>query len=297
MRWEPYIVGLVDLLGQSRKLDELDSLWWKIQSADDAGEKEECKRMREVTDVTCGEVKYFRKLFTNSFNILKKSVLENKRNKNLSPDEEALVTRMTEDVCKLRSFSDMIVLYVPLDSGGGLLARFRLAAMLIACVGVLTVEFKSGTFFRGGIEVGGGTELDNGDIYGPVLKEAYRLEKEVADYPRIVIGKRLSDFIQSEAQASDGGEFLNSVLVRVNDFCKNIICEDDDGQIILDYLGKGAFDLNQSRYNETCDFVKRGMAKVEGELNAHKKEGNQDLVKRYEKLLAYYQSRMKFWDM
>ena len=296
MRWRKYIVGLVDLLGQSRKLDELNSLWWEIQDPRGVEEKEKPNRIRELTNDTYGEVKYFRKLFTDSFNIFKKYVLENTRNKNLSPDEQALVTRMTEDMCTLRSFSDMVMFYTPLDSTEGLLSRFRLAAMLYACVGILTVEFKAGTFFRGGIEVGIGTEFDNGDIYGPVLNDVHQLEKEIADYPRIVIGMRLSEFIRSEGQATDMGEFLNSVLAKVNDFCKKIVCRDNDGLVIVDYLGEEAVDMNRSQYSEACDFAKRGMAKVEGELNAHKKEGNQDLVKRYEKLLAYYQSRMKFWD-
>jgi len=238
MKWEKYIFGLVDLLGQSRKLDELGSLWWEIQGSGMVVEKEKSERIRELTDDTYEEVEYFRERFTHVFDTLKQFVLENARNKSLSPDEQAVVTRMAEDMCKLRSFSDMIVFYAPLDSAGELLARFGLAAMLCACVGVLTVEFKAGTFFRGGIEVGAGRELGNGDIYGPVLNEAYRLEKEVAVYPRIVIGKKLSEFIERTGQPSDAGEFLNSVLVRVNEICKNLICRDDDGKVILDYLGE-----------------------------------------------------------
>ena len=296
MIWEPYIVGLVDLLGQSRKLDELNSLWWKMQGTCGVAEEENSKRIKELTSDTYGEVEYFRKLFTNSFNILKKSVLEKTRNKNLSPDEQAFVKRMTEDMCTLRSFSDMIVFYAPLDSADELLARFGIAAMLYAYRCVLIAEFKEGIFFRGGVEVGIGTELGNGDIYGPVLNEAYRLEKEVADYPRIVIGKRLNEYIQCEGQATGMGEFLNSVLAKVNDFCKGFICRDNDGEVIVDYLGEKAADLNRTMYNKTCNFVKRSMAKINYELTTHKKEGNQELAKRYEKLLAYYQSRMKFWD-
>jgi len=297
MEWKNYIVCLVDILGQSRKLDELGSIWWETKDSGDVAEKKS-KRIAELTKETYGEVKYFRKLFSDSFNVLKTFILKDPKMDTLSPVERAVVTEMATDICTIRSFSDMIVFYAPLNFADDLLTRFRIAAMLYACVCVLIVEFKSGTFFRGGIEIGAGTELGNGDIYGPVLGEAHRLEEKVAVYPRIVIGKRLNESIQNEGQESDKGEFLNSVLARVKKDLFKDICRDDDGQIIVDYLGEGAAELNQSnqsQYSRACSFVQEGMAKVKDKINEHRKNGEKDLVERYERLLAYYQSRMKYW--
>jgi hypothetical protein len=168
--------------------------------------------------------------------------------------------------------------------------------MLCGCTFALIVEFKQGVFFRGGIEVEIATKLTNGDIYGPALSEVHRLEKEVAQYPRVVIGNRLSQFIHGGVQRSDSGEFLNSVLLRVNDLCKGFVCSDDDGKMIVDYLGKTASDLSQFQGSKACDFVKRGMSRIKNELDVARKEGDGELVKRYEKLLAYYQSRTKYWN-
>lgn len=295
MEWKNYIVGLVDVLKQSRKLDEIGSLWWELQATGTVT-KEKSKKLAKLTSETSEQVEYFRELFTDSFNFLKQDVIGTTRNKKLSPVEQALVTQMANDIGSLRFFSDMVVFYKPFGAENELLTRFRIAGMLSACMGILTVEFKSGTFFRGGIEIGAGTELDNGDIYGPVLNEAYKLEKKIAEYPRVVVGKKVSDLIQTEVQTSAPGEYLNEVLARVNDFCKKMICQDDDGQIIVDYLGERAVELNGSRKSKVRDFMKRTKAKIKDELKTCEKKEDQKWIKRYERLLTYYQSRARLWE-
>lgn len=57
--------------------------------------------------------------------------------------------------------------------------------------------------FRAGVEVGLGTELDNGEIYGPVLYKAYELESKVAEYPRIVVGKELINYLTTLVNAHE----------------------------------------------------------------------------------------------
>jgi hypothetical protein len=295
MEWKNYIVGLVDISGQSSKLDELGSLWWELQDTGNTTE-EKSEIMDKLTKETYEEVEHFRILFTDSFNSMKKNFLKHPRIDTLSPSEQAVVTKITNEMFKLRSFSDLVVFYTPFDAIDELLNRVRISSMLVAYTCVLILEFSVGTFFRGGIEIGAGAELGNGDLYGPVLNEVYRLESKIADYPRLIIGKRLSTFIQSQSQNLDKGEFLNGVLKRANDFCKKMIYRDNDGQIILDYLGEEAFKLNQFSGSKGCSFVKESITKIEDSLNNHKKDGNEKLERLYEKLLKYYQSRIKIWD-
>ena len=294
MEWKYYIVGLVDIMGQRSKLNELGSLWWKLQDSGGLLD-DESKKMTELTKGTYEEVEHFRELFTYTFDSMKKSISNHQSMGTRSPIEREEITKIATGMCKLRSFSDSIVFYVPFDVKDELLTLAWISSMLAAsCLSIL--EFSNGTFFRGGIEIEAGTELGNGDIYGPVLNEVHRLEKDVANYPRIVIGKRLSDFIQSEGQTSYAGSFLNSVLANAKDLCNGLVCKDNDGQIIVDYLGEKAVELNQSQYSMACRFAKEGMARVEGELNEHKKKGDPKLIKYHERLLAYYQSRIKYWD-
>ena len=104
--------------------------------------------------------------------------------------------------------------------------------MLSAYTCVSILEFRAGTFFRGGIEIGAGIELSDGDLYGPVLNNVHQLEEKVANYPRVVIGKRLDNFIHSEGQPVDIEYFPNSALANARDICKGLVCQDNDGQII-----------------------------------------------------------------
>ena len=57
---------------------------------------------------------------------------------------------------------------------------------------------------RGGLDVGLGVEIAPGEVYGAALERAYQLESEVAQHPRLVIGKELVaylDFLTSRAAA------------------------------------------------------------------------------------------------
>ncbi|MBW8001106.1 MAG: hypothetical protein FVQ80_03685 [Planctomycetes bacterium] len=291
MEWENYIVGIVDILGQSQKLKELGSLLDQ-----DSLEKDNCKSIvKKLTDETYGEVGHFRELFTKTFDLMKKNIHEHPKMKTLLPTEREMLNEIADDICKLRFFSDLVVCYIPCGINE-LVTRTRLATMLATYTGVLILEFRAGTFFRGGIEMGAGTELNDGDIYGPVLNEAHYLENDIADYPRIIVGKKLSDFIQSDTQVPNDGEFLRSMFASVNNLSKGMVCRDDDGHIIIDYLGESAAKLHRFEGSEACSFVKKSIAKIESELERYNKEGNHKLEKRYEKLLTYCQSRMEFWD-
>src|SRR3989304_2011867 len=151
MKWKNYIVGLVDISGQSSKLDELGTLWWKLQDSDTLLE-DESKRMTELANETYGEVEHFRKRFTCYFDNSEKSILKNSKRDILLPAEQAVVTKIATNIYKLRSFSDLVVFFAPFDAKDELLTRVRIAAMLSAYACVSILESKAGTFFRGGIE-------------------------------------------------------------------------------------------------------------------------------------------------
>ena len=290
IKWKKYIVGFFDIMGQSSKLNELGLLLGDLENIEVANEKK-LKRIEKLTNETYEKVERFRHLFTYSFNIFKKLTI----NENLtsSPVELTEIKNIGDEICMLRFFSDSVMFYTPFNAENELLTRFRIAAMLYACTCVSIRELTTGDFFRGGIEIGAGLELGNGDLYGPVLNDSYRLEKEVADYPRIVVGKNLRRFIQKE-QVVNSGRYLDSVLARIDDFCKKMIYQDDDGKFTIDYLGKKIADVSRSSYNQTSDSVKKGISKIETEVNEYINK-QPDLANRLKKLLAYCESRMKFW--
>lgn len=50
---------------------------------------------------------------------------------------------------------------------------------------------------RGGIDVGLATEIGPEEIYGTALERGYLLERDVARYPRIVIGDELWKYLNA----------------------------------------------------------------------------------------------------
>jgi hypothetical protein len=69
---------------------------------------------------------------------------------------------------------------------------------------------------RGAIEGAWGTEIRDGQLYGPVVSNAYELESEVAQYPRIIVGHRVVGFLEEvlSVQSDDPLSQLNRNLAK-----------------------------------------------------------------------------------
>jgi hypothetical protein len=108
-------------------------------------------------------------------------------------------------------FSDSIFLSVPTrvqDAIGQLFYRIQRISTALLIRGFLT---------RGGI-VRGLVHYRDGDVFGPGLIEAYRLESLVARHPRIVVGRSVREALQESddgwrklIEASDGPFYLNCI--------------------------------------------------------------------------------------
>ena len=59
---------------------------------------------------------------------------------------------------------------------------------------------------RGAIEIAWAVELRPGELYGAALARAYELESEVAEYPRIVIGKEMLRFLDLQLKNPNQGK-------------------------------------------------------------------------------------------
>lgn len=95
-------------------------------------------------------------------------------------------------------------------------------SLLIMCgfLSLLQSQFLlSGYLVRGGIAIGE-FFIDDTMAWGDALIKAYKMESEIAIYPRIVIHPELT-------------ELLN---VSTNEHIKNYVLEDSDGLLFLDFL-------------------------------------------------------------
>lgn len=94
------------------------------------------------------------------------------------------------------------------------------------------------TPIRGAIEISWGVELHNNELYGAVVANSYTLESEVAQYPRIVVGKYTIEYLNAHIQQAlnpnDKIAIYNKSLAIL---CLGMTAVDKDGCHILDYLG------------------------------------------------------------
>lgn len=161
---------------------------------------------------------------------------------------------------------------------------------LLHMAGSLCFMNLSNTFrnpLRGGIEIAWGTELSPGMLYGPAIARAYELESEVAQYPRIVVGKRMIEFLKAiaELEPMDNYSRYSSSVAKK---CLQMLGRDIDGQWIIHYLGEAFLEnvpheTYNDMYNEALQFVSK-------EYERFRSEGDTKLSIRYFHLLSYFQS-------
>lgn len=212
-----------------------------------------------------------------------------------SPLRQSLQPELREEWDKLQGhelrvqyWSDGLVAYTCLGNKevptqiNGAFALLGLAGSL--CFMNLSENFRNP--LRGGIEVAWGTELRQGELYGPIIARAYELESEVAQYPRVVVGERMIDFLQSVSALGDGDNYSRYSSTLANT-CLQMLIKDVDGQWMIHYLGE-AFRNNVSRhehagmYNEAYKFVS-------GEYERFRANGDAKLAIRYFQLRSYFQ--------
>jgi hypothetical protein len=158
---------------------------------------------------------------------------------------------------------------------------------------------------RAGIDIGGGVELKNDEIFGPALIKAYKLEKK-AKYPRIIIGDSLIEYLETQ-KAGNISTYNQSVediqrCQRIAAGCldliendKNFVENEKDSFYILDYLNEEFIKMwrKTEKFDSSLNFdeiIKSSFQYVEQSLN--QVQSDPDLKKKYKYLLEYMQQRI-----
>ena len=160
-------------------------------------------------------------------------------------------------------------------------------AILASCATLIPTLLSVGIPIRGGIDLGIGVEFITGEIYGPVLQSAYHLENMVAKYPRIVVGKNLNKFIQSNILTSKA-ECKEGISGENYDKHVHWIGTHTDGVQIIDYLGKSA-QLMTGGFMVNVN--KKAYKYVSKEYKRLKQIGDTKHALRYKDLEKYFKSR------
>ena len=266
-----YMVAVLDLLGQKEAMK-------KFKGLPDVTDENKMGEFYAICKETFGAIDGLH-TFTKSFLT---RFLEKRRKDDVVPYTDI----------KFQRFSDGLVMFVSLRVTKNEVPVQAVYGALGACGAHCLAQLALGRPLRGGVEVGVGVELNENELYGPVIAEAFSLESEVAQYPRIVIGDNLGRYLTSmkESRASDPYSIFASEMASC---CLEFFARDIDGQIILDYLGEGfikqtANKLDRKLFAMALEFTEKQLEKWRGERNS-------TLAIRYNLLRNYYESRKHFW--
>lgn len=268
------LVLFVDLLGQSTRLRELTRLP-ENQAEMDAT----IGNLRE----TVGRVRGFRKGFNSFLESFEQSagILDR-----LPPQVVDRARQMRQSKVRMRGVSDSVIIDVSLaGEDNGVTAINGVYGTMVAIAGTFPEILSVGVPLRAGIDVGIGIDVEVGELYGPALERAYRLESKQAQWPRISVGDELIRYLDQMSQrevSSIEGRYAATMASG----CRELICRDTDGTHIVDYLGPGMASIGMAARPEAVQGVRDFANRMFAQLSTDSK-----LRERYERLAAYVESR------
>jgi hypothetical protein len=271
-------VALLDILGQRRKLRQLP----RIPSADES--------TKRILSETAGEVLRLRGRLESSFEEFRR---ETGILKTLPKEVQDRMQAAKQSV-KFRYFSDLIVMEISFWGD-----KEQLAPMtgVYSCIGACSVlhalSLASKNPIRGGINVGPGLEIAKDEIYGLVSVDAYDLESELADYPRILVGEDLSSYlnvIESNTSPTPEGRIAKQLAAK----CKRMIVTDTDGFSMLDFLGEEIIEWTPDQ-KARQHLLEKINVYISEQVRTAQAERNYKHLSRYFRLGAYVNQRSERW--
>lgn len=142
---------------------------------------------------------------------------------------------------------------------------------------------------RAGIDIAWGVELHPGELYGPAVANAYILESETAEFPRVVVGNQVESYLNSVINDPDSDIFSKAARCMATT-CRSMLSRDNQGQLFLDYLST-AFErvVTSSHIDELWPHAR---AFIRSQLDMHATTGNDKLHSRYQRLARYFDSNL-----
>lgn len=270
-----YFVAVVDILGQSERLRSV-----RLPQNED----EEAALVPVLKD-TYGLVYPFRTTFDRFFEAMASA--KSTRLK-FTPEQAATFQRLRDFRVVHHGISDSMFIGIPLDGPEQVTGVY---AALFALAGVFLMFLSQGYPLRGAADVGVASDFFPGELYGPAVAGAYHLEKEVADYPRVVVGEGLLAVLQ-RLEASPARDVEARAAQDTAAACRGLMTTDSDGWPVLDYLGEAYRRTNSERGDLVIDdLARQALAEAQTGLRGSRAARDPKHVARYVRLLQYLSSR------
>lgn len=282
-----FAVAFFDLMGQQERLRKLTAL-------PESKDSEEYQELVTSLKGTYGAVTGMRRVFRQYFEAFGKTDINIK---NFPKEKRNTAKQLFSNPIKFHQFSDFIVAYMSLaDNKGAKLPTRGIHGILGAAAATSILSLASGHPIRGGVDLGVGIEVKHNEIYGAPLARAYALESHVANYPRVVIGEELSDYLIQCSQLPDTSE-IDVMKRHTAELCKDLIAIDNDGYPFVDFLGQGVYDQFGCEDNDIKEVVKRGYEFVLQSSAKYQEEKNTKIAFKYTLLRNYIESRLSIWGI
>lgn len=276
LRLQAYLGTFIDILGQGSKLRELREFqWWQLTP-----------ETKTLLSETYGRVQRFRHLYRRFIGSFFKSRHLEKQFLNSNPKDEELALLNASRVGDLRvsCIADSIITLVPIHVKEGVFPFASVLALMAACCNTILSSLCEHRAIRGGIALGPcvfNSETD--EVYGSAISVAVELEKQ-ANWPRLLVDPEIVRVatIFAEHRGAEKAEQLNSTLAQR---CLSLVAEDDDGRLILDYLGQGirqVYDIPERITDNAERFVL-------SQVSEH--AGNEKLLHKYTRVKEYFEKR------
>jgi hypothetical protein len=277
------VVAYLDVMGQKEKL--------KMMKKVPTNEVEK-KEFFDLAEQTYGVVKFLR-------DGLKMGIkLSDTYIDNVSHALEHQKTQQ-KNLLHISFFSDSYAIASRYYNDKGKPAILTVFSLLFNLSFLMIYSLGKRAFVRGAIEVGKGFEWSEGGVYGPIMSDVYELENHIAWYPRIVVGGEVNNCISDWLDKIKQNDNYYINYKEIIDRCRNMVCIDKDGIMILDYLGLAFHNHIKDQaevYSQTKKVVKLGWDFVSSEYDRFKNSHESQMALKCSTLKDYFSSRLNIWE-
>lgn len=275
-----YVAALIDILGQQEELERIRSL---------ASSPEQKSEVEQLAGRCCQRLKLVRDLFTKGCAIKKTNPPQMF---DLSDEQQTqLDTINTFEPAKFQGFGDTVIAYTTVKNRDDKLTVQAVDAFLGGCALTMLTCLSERLPIRGAIDVDFGFDCFESEIYGPVLQSVHKMEDAIAEYPRIIVGGGLINYLSRFPTNPPNADLADRFNARITAFCKEAIVPDIDGVQILDYAGS-AVHQRLSAWPEINDKLHKVHDFARQEHRKFVSTGDRKLALRYALLEGYLNSRI-----
>lgn len=285
-----HMVSFLDLLGQKERLRSIEG----ILESDLEVKKNE---LQTALKYTVGTIWEFRKSFKDFF----EKYLHHQPEIDVPEQIEVHFNQMrNHSKLNFQNFSDSIITWTPVLLKTDLDYAQVLNSIhgILTSVGMITPLYLSRKVpIRGGIDLEGGIlVVPNGsEIYGPVLNRAYTLESKCAEYPRVLVGKGLIDFLAQIEKINLTDKILEGYCKMMAERCKRWIVTDDDHRQMVHFLGPYSKEIADDV--PSFDYYREVIVPMNDFISECENiyQNDEKLRGRYKRLRSYFDRYIDIW--